>query len=64
MGSIFGDDDGGPMPPMPKIEMAPPPTLEPGKRPGRKNPRLTFLGSEMTPGPASANFGGKTLLGQ
>ena len=34
-----------------------------GRKPKPKNPVATFMGSEATPGPASSNFGGKTLLG-
>lgn len=51
-------------PAQPKIEGAPPPVLAPqGKKPGNKNQRTTFLGSDATPGSDSGNMGGKTLLG-
>lgn len=34
-----------------------------GKKPKPKSPSATFLGADAEPGPASANNGGKTLLG-
>lgn len=34
-----------------------------GKKPKQRSPAATFLGSDVEPGPASANNGGKTLLG-
>ena len=49
---------------LPKLEGPPPPVLAPqGKKPKAQSNRTTFLGSDATPGPASGNFGGKTLLG-
>ena len=35
-----------------------------GKKPKPKNPFATFMGSDAMPGPASSNYGGKTLMGQ
>ena len=34
-----------------------------GKKPKPKSPMATFLGADVEPGEASANNGGKTLLG-
>lgn len=54
----------GSQPEQPKLEATPPPVLAPqGKKPGAKRSQPTFLGADATPGPASGNMGGKTLLG-
>lgn len=61
--SFLSPDDAG-SPQVPKAEGAPPPVLAPtGKKPKSRNQTTTFLGSDATPGPASGNMGGKTLLG-
>lgn len=63
--SFIGAGDSGAQPAAPKVEAAPPPVLGPqGKKPGSKKQQTTFLGADATPGPASGNSGGKTLLGQ
>lgn len=51
-------------PAQPAVEGAPPPILgTQGKKPKAANQRTSFLGMDATPGPASGNAGGKTLLG-
>lgn len=61
--SFIGAGDSA-TPAQPKTELAPPPILAPqGKKPGQKKTQTTFLGADATPGPASGNMGGKTLLG-
>lgn len=46
------------------VESAPKPFMSPqGRKPGQKSSIPTFLGAAATPGPASGNNGGKTLLG-
>ena len=48
----------------PKVEAAPPPVLAPEyRKKNGKSQNTTFLGTDATPGPASGNMGGKTLLG-
>ena len=49
----------------PKIEDATttPLVMAAGRKPGNKSQQTTFLGADATPGPASGNYGGKTLLG-
>lgn len=50
--------------PLPQAQAAPPPVLAPqGRKPGQKSQTKTFIGADATPGPASGNMGGKTLLG-
>jgi hypothetical protein len=62
--SFISQDDAG-TPDLPTVEAAPPPISAPtGKKPKSRNQTSTFLGSDATPGPASGNSGGKTLLGQ
>jgi hypothetical protein len=60
--SFFGGGS-APAPPMPKIEEAPPPAIMPSAKPKAKSKQTTFLGMDATPGEASGNMGGKTLLG-
>lgn len=62
--SFIGAGDSGAQPAQPQTQLAAPPVLAPqGKKPGQKKQQTTFLGADATPGPASGNMGGKTLLG-
>lgn len=63
--SFLSPSDSGAAPALPKEEGAPPPVLSPtGKKPKAQNQRSSFLGADATPGTASGNSGGKTLLGE
>lgn len=62
MSFISQDDSAAPA--QPKAEGAPAPISAPmGKKPKSRGQSTTFLGSDATPGPASGNTGGATLLG-
>jgi hypothetical protein len=63
MSFFGGGGSSAPTPPLPKIEEAPPPAIMPSSKPKAKSKQTTFLGMDVTPGPASGNSGGKTLLG-